>query len=175
MKFSTLFTILLIASSLLLFPIFENEETIDVFPFTKKSVVKNIHHANIRITTNINVTVLINITLLKPNIDSSTIKWQGDLDEKLNVHFDEPGFYRFEFLSEKIGKITIEGEGLTSTSLLIVSFFIFIRLLIFIRQRYFAPIEGFDDEVLDVDLDGKANFDTEGALSSEDEDPNKVV
>ncbi|OLS28193.1 MAG: hypothetical protein HeimC2_08480 [Candidatus Heimdallarchaeota archaeon LC_2] len=141
MKITTLINILLIASLFILTPFTASSEIIDLFPDTPKSVVIEIHQPDMTIKSNIAGTVRLNVSYFDTtNNSTETILENFELtvqSNKKTISFDEPGYYLIELESDGIGEIEISGEGVYTLNLVIIGFFLIIRIAIWVKFEYF--------------------------------------
>ncbi len=125
----------------MLFPQFEEEETINIFPLEEKSIVKNIHSPIITISTDIEIEIKINITLFELDDETIHIVYIGKMFESQSFEDLESGFYKFDFYSSNIGTVTITGKGINPIVIGIISLLFLIRVIIFINNRYFSSLD----------------------------------
>lgn len=141
MKITTLINILLIASLFILTPFTASSEIIDLFPDTSKSVVIEIHQPDMTIKSNIAGTVRLNVSYFDTtNNSTETILENFELtvqSNKKTIPTDEPGYYLIELESDGIGEIEISGEGVYTLNLVIIGFFLIIRIAIWVKFEYF--------------------------------------
>ena len=141
MRLNTLFSIILLASLLLLSPLAEDPHGTTLIQNTIKSFPIEIHQPEIKISSSIAGNVTFNVTYFRPSDNfTQVLLTNGQLDNStrhLIIEAKDPGFYIFDLISTSIGDIIIEGQGIYESTSYIIILLSIIRFGLFVANRYF--------------------------------------
>ena len=136
MKFKTPLHILLLISLLLLTPLVQNEKNVTLIGDVKKSIIIRINSPEIKISSDNSETIQLNVTYLDESSQQTKLVTPSIFAfiSSKNIPTDTPGQYLLEFLSPKLSEITIDGQGLYLSSIVIVFGMVILNTIILTKD-----------------------------------------
>jgi len=142
MNIKRLIKILFILSLILFIPVLESDFSITLFPEIPEKVSVTIHNPTVILISDKSSRILYNLSYYDPNTKEQVRISQDNsfFTKELELNFDKPGSYLFEFISEEVVEIHIQGKGVYTISWLIF-FILFMLNAVLISKEYILEMK----------------------------------
>lgn len=138
MKLSQIFTILFLASLVLLVPISKQEHEYNLLPFEPKTIVVNVQNTKLIISSNrfeeiyeMQISYL-DPEKLRPDVIQNFQGFTGEVDFSI----DQRGFYEIIIEAKAILTITITTEGIPDTTIIIISLMMLLAIGTQVQKQF---------------------------------------